>query len=103
MVEYLQPDWTIRKTLDYLSELYQDRKSALDVLWLAAREARVRITGCRCKWANFDAIEIGEREVIRDIAWVDLVFEVRGRDWAAVQRRSSPHVTKCCQQPWQSS
>jgi hypothetical protein len=90
MVEHLQPDWTITKALDYLSDLYpQDRKSALDALRLAARQARVRITGCRCKWANFDAIEIGEREVIRGIAWVDLAFEVRSSDWAAVQRHSS--------------
>jgi hypothetical protein len=91
-VEHPQPDWTITKALSYLSDLYpHGRKSALEALRLAAREARVRITGCRCKWANLDAIDVGERENIRDLAWVDLAFEVRGRDWAAVQRRSSPH------------
>jgi len=86
--------WTVNETLDYIADLYpQGRRAALNAIRLAAQRGRVRITGCPCKWDNyFRATEVGAREVIRDLDWVDYTFALRGGDWAAVWQESSRYT-----------
>ena len=82
---HTKSDWTIKEVLDYLAEQYPGgQKTALHALWRAGREARLTISGCRCKWASHDPLEVGERENIASLALVDLALVWRGGDWAAL-------------------